>query len=67
MPTLCIIADGLFQDLVGSLVTIICTPLLNRVKHAVRHAVSRSHDVRVELVKETMSTNALYRERRWGV
>jgi hypothetical protein len=48
MLALRIVADGLLQDLVGSLVAIVCTLTLYRVRDTVRHAVSSSHDGRLE-------------------
>lgn len=44
MLALCIVANGLLQDFVGSLVAIACTLCLHRVRDTVGHAVSSSHD-----------------------
>lgn len=43
-----IVANGLLQDLVSSLVAIVCALRLYRVRDAVGHAVSSSHDGRLE-------------------
>ena len=48
MLALRIVADSLLQDLVGGLVAIVRTLRLYRVRDTVGHAVSSSHDGRIE-------------------
>ena len=58
-----IIADGLLQNLVGRLVAIVRTLRFHRVGDTVSHAVSSSHDGRIE-ARERLSrqTHSLRKE-----
>ena len=47
MLALRIVADGLLQDFVGSLMAIVCTLHVYGVRDPVGHAVSSSHDGRI--------------------
>ena len=48
MLALRIVADGLLQDFVGSLMAVVCTLRLYGVRDTVGHAISSSHDGRLE-------------------
>jgi hypothetical protein len=61
MSALRIATESLFQDLVGSLVAIVCTLLLDRIGHTVRHTISCCHDGRMK-VRKTQ-----YRQTRFAV
>ena len=49
MLALRIVTDGFLQDLIGSLMAIVCTLCLYRVGDTVSHAISSSHDGRLKV------------------
>jgi len=54
MLALRIAVDSLLQDLVGSLMAVVCALRLDRVGDTISHAISSSHDGRLE-AQETRS------------
>jgi hypothetical protein len=51
MSALRVATESLFQNFVGSLMAVVCTPVLDRVGDTVRHTISCSHDGRMKVRK----------------